>query len=76
MRLYFIEYPKDLTEEEKKQILHSEDFLNFFNRSIRLVERTLADDLDIFFDYSGRGMEDREGSGHFLLEPNKTIVCI
>ncbi|GAA6102374.1 cytoplasmic dynein 1 intermediate chain 1 isoform X1 [Tachysurus ichikawai] len=55
------EYPKDLTEEEKKQILHSEDFLNFFNRSIRLVERTLADDLDIFFDYSGRGMEDREG---------------
>ncbi|XP_060776421.1 cytoplasmic dynein 1 intermediate chain 1 isoform X1 [Neoarius graeffei] len=55
------EHPKELTEEEKQQIVHSEDFLIFFDRSIRLVERTLAEDLDIFFDYSGRDMEDREG---------------
>lgn len=67
MDLCFVEYPKELTEEEKEQIVHSEDFLIFFNRSIRLVERTLADDLDIFFDYSGRRTEDREGSGHFSL---------
>ncbi|XP_017327823.1 cytoplasmic dynein 1 intermediate chain 1 isoform X5 [Ictalurus punctatus] len=55
------EHPKELTEEEKQQIVQSEDFLTFFDRSIRLVERTLAEDLDIFFDYSGRDMEDREG---------------
>ncbi|MCI4374170.1 hypothetical protein PGIGA_G00003180 [Pangasianodon gigas] len=55
------EHPKELTEEEKQQIVHSEDFLIFFDRSIRVVERTLAEDLDIFFDYSGRDMEDREG---------------
>ncbi|XP_053478192.1 cytoplasmic dynein 1 intermediate chain 1 isoform X2 [Ictalurus furcatus] len=55
------EHPKELTEEEKQQIVQSEDFLIFFDRSIRLVERTLAEDLDIFFDYSGRDMEDREG---------------
>lgn len=71
----FVEHPKELTEEEKQQIVHSEDFLIFFDRSIRLVERTLAEDLDIFFDYSGRDMEDREGSEHF--SPNKKFhQCI
>lgn len=67
MYLCFVEHPKELTEEEKQQVVHSEDFLTFFDRSARLVERTLAEDLDIFFDYSGRDMEDREGSGHFSL---------
>ncbi|XP_076827081.1 cytoplasmic dynein 1 intermediate chain 1 isoform X9 [Brachyhypopomus gauderio] len=55
------EHPRELTEEEKQQIVHSEDFLVFFDRSIRVVERALAEDSDIFFDYSGRDMEDREG---------------
>ncbi|XP_026863088.1 cytoplasmic dynein 1 intermediate chain 1 isoform X3 [Electrophorus electricus] len=55
------EHPRELTEEEKQQIAHSEDFLVFFDRSIRVVERALAEDSDIFFDYSGRDMEDREG---------------
>uniref|UniRef100_A0AAY4AVY6 Cytoplasmic dynein 1 intermediate chain, DH IC n=1 Tax=Denticeps clupeoides TaxID=299321 RepID=A0AAY4AVY6_9TELE len=52
---------EELTEEEKQQITHSEDFVIFFDRSIRVVERALAEDSDIFFDYSGRDMEDREG---------------
>ncbi|KAM9488807.1 cytoplasmic dynein 1 intermediate chain 1 isoform 1-T1 [Clarias gariepinus] len=51
---------KELTEAEKEQIVHSEEFLIFFDRSIRMVERTLAEDLDIFTDYSGRDMQDRE----------------
>ncbi|XP_046704019.1 cytoplasmic dynein 1 intermediate chain 1 isoform X2 [Silurus meridionalis] len=55
------EHPKELTGEERQQIVHSEDFLIFFDRSIRLVDRALAEDLDIFFDYSGRDMEDKEG---------------
>uniref|UniRef100_A0AAY4AVA2 Cytoplasmic dynein 1 intermediate chain 1 n=1 Tax=Denticeps clupeoides TaxID=299321 RepID=A0AAY4AVA2_9TELE len=54
-------HPRELTEEEKQQITHSEDFVIFFDRSIRVVERALAEDSDIFFDYSGRDMEDREG---------------
>uniref|UniRef100_A0A8B9K9R1 Dynein, cytoplasmic 1, intermediate chain 1 n=1 Tax=Astyanax mexicanus TaxID=7994 RepID=A0A8B9K9R1_ASTMX len=53
--------PRELTEEEKQQIVHSEDFLMFFDRSIRVMERALAEDSDIFFDYSGRDMEEREG---------------
>nr|XP_005158176.1 cytoplasmic dynein 1 intermediate chain 1 isoform X3 [Danio rerio] len=54
-------HPRELTNEEKEQIVHSEDFLFFFDRSIRVVERVLAEDKDIFFDYSGRDMEDKEG---------------
>ncbi|XP_058604224.1 cytoplasmic dynein 1 intermediate chain 1 isoform X8 [Onychostoma macrolepis] len=53
--------PRELTNEEKEQIIHSEDFLFFFDQSIRVMERVLAEDTDIFFDYSGRDMEDKEG---------------
>ncbi|XP_051856461.1 cytoplasmic dynein 1 intermediate chain 1 isoform X4 [Antechinus flavipes] len=53
--------PRELTEEEKQQILHSEEFLIFFDRTIRVIERALAEDSDIFFDYSGRELEDKDG---------------
>ncbi|CAM4631610.1 unnamed protein product [Leuciscus chuanchicus] len=55
-------HPRELTEEEKQQVLHSEEFLIFFDRSIRVMERALAEDSDVFFDYSGRDLEDKEGS--------------
>lgn len=54
-------HPRELTEEEKQQITHSEDFLVFFDKTIRVMERALAEDSDIFFDYSGRDVEDRDG---------------
>ncbi|XP_034051883.1 cytoplasmic dynein 1 intermediate chain 2-like isoform X3 [Gymnodraco acuticeps] len=53
--------PKELTEEEKLQVLHSEDFLSFFERGSRIVERALAEHVDVCFDYSGRDLEDKEG---------------
>ncbi|XP_068196217.1 dynein, cytoplasmic 1, intermediate chain 2a-like isoform X1 [Antennarius striatus] len=53
--------PKELTEEEKLQVLHSEEFLSFFERSSRIVERALAEQVDVCFDYSGRDVEDKEG---------------
>ncbi|KAL1788993.1 cytoplasmic dynein 1 intermediate chain 1 isoform X5 [Sigmodon hispidus] len=52
--------PRELTEEEKQQILHSEEFLIFFDRTIRVIERALAEDSDIFFDYSGRELEEKD----------------
>ncbi|XP_068188946.1 cytoplasmic dynein 1 intermediate chain 1 isoform X3 [Antennarius striatus] len=52
---------RELTEEERQQILHSSEFQSFFDCSIRVMERALAEDSDIFFDYSGRDMEDKEG---------------
>lgn len=53
---------RELTEEERQQILHSSEFQSFFDCSIRVVERALAEDGDIFFDYSGRDVEDKDGS--------------
>ncbi|XP_030644656.1 dynein cytoplasmic 1 intermediate chain 1a isoform X2 [Chanos chanos] len=54
-------HPRELTEEEKQQILHSEEFLLFFDSSIRVMERAMAEDSNIFFDYSGRDLEEKEG---------------
>ncbi|KAG1938959.1 dynein, cytoplasmic 1, intermediate chain 2a isoform X1 [Pimephales promelas] len=53
--------PHELTEEEKLQILHSEEFMEFFDHSTRIVERALSERVDVFFDYSGRDMEEKEG---------------
>ncbi|XP_051479224.1 cytoplasmic dynein 1 intermediate chain 2 isoform X2 [Apus apus] len=53
--------PHELTEEEKQQILHSEEFLSFFDHSTRIVERALSEQINIFFDYSGRDLQDKEG---------------
>ncbi|XP_067331529.1 dynein, cytoplasmic 1, intermediate chain 2a-like isoform X2 [Channa argus] len=55
------ETPKELTEEEKLQVLHSEEFLSFFEHGSRIVERALAEQVDVCFDYSGRDLEDKEG---------------
>ncbi|XP_028820113.1 cytoplasmic dynein 1 intermediate chain 1-like isoform X4 [Denticeps clupeoides] len=54
-------HPRELTEEEKRQALHSEEFLVFFERGIRVMERALAEDSNIFFDYGGRDLDDKEG---------------
>ncbi|XP_033847459.1 dynein, cytoplasmic 1, intermediate chain 2a-like isoform X1 [Periophthalmus magnuspinnatus] len=53
--------PKELTEEEKLQVLHSEEFVSFFERGSRIVERALAEQVDVCFDYSGRDLDDKEG---------------
>lgn len=60
--MFFQAPPRELTEEEKQQVLHSEEFLIFFDRTIRVIERALAEDSDIFFDYSGRDVEEKDGS--------------
>lgn len=59
--VFFPAPPHELTEEEKQQILHSEEFLSFFDHSTRIVERALSEQINIFFDYSGRDLEDKEG---------------
>ncbi len=53
--------PHELTEEEKLQILHSEEFANFFDHGTRIIERALSEHVDLFFDYSGRDLEEKEG---------------
>uniref|UniRef100_A0A0X3PSC6 Cytoplasmic dynein 1 intermediate chain 1 n=2 Tax=Schistocephalus solidus TaxID=70667 RepID=A0A0X3PSC6_SCHSO len=42
-----------LTEEQKQQMLLSEGFKCFFDRSARIIERALCESEDLFLDYSG-----------------------
>lgn len=51
---------RELTEEERQQILHSAEFQSFFDCSIRVMERALAEDTNIYFDYSGRDAHDKD----------------
>uniref|UniRef100_A0A674A4V9 Dynein cytoplasmic 1 intermediate chain 2 n=1 Tax=Salmo trutta TaxID=8032 RepID=A0A674A4V9_SALTR len=48
-------------EEEKLHLLLSEEFMTFFDRGSRIVERALSERVDVCFDYSGRDLEDKEG---------------
>ncbi|CAF0762922.1 unnamed protein product [Didymodactylos carnosus] len=53
----------ELTDEEKEQMFKSEKFQDFFQRSARIIERTLYEiptTQDIFKDYSGRDMIKNE----------------
>lgn len=39
-----------LNEEDRQKLLDSEDFLSFFTRNTRILEKALEQD-DIFFEY-------------------------
>ncbi|XP_071941980.1 cytoplasmic dynein 1 intermediate chain 2-like isoform X2 [Antedon mediterranea] len=54
------EVVKELTSDEKQQIVNSSDFLSFFDRASRVMERALFEESDIFMDYTGEE-RDREG---------------
>ncbi len=43
----------ELTEEQKQQMLLSEGFRHFFDKSSRIVERALCDTDRIFQEYTG-----------------------
>lgn len=56
-----IKEKKELTEERKLQIMNSTEFLKFFDRATRIVEKALFwnESPDIFIDYTG-AKEDME----------------
>ena len=41
---------KELNEEERQRTVDSEEFLSFFTRNTRILEKALEQD-DIFFEY-------------------------
>ncbi|CAH8661186.1 unnamed protein product [Schistosoma rodhaini] len=50
-----------MSEEEKAQLLSSDAFLRFFERSSRIIERAICQpDEGIFLDYSGQDLETEE----------------
>jgi len=50
--------PRELTEDEKRNIESSEEYLQFLARSVRVIERALAEEVDIFTDYVGEEAEE------------------
>ncbi|XP_015794546.1 cytoplasmic dynein 1 intermediate chain 1 isoform X4 [Tetranychus urticae] len=84
-----IKEKKDLTEERKLQIMNSTEFLKFFDRATRIVEKALFwnESPDIFIDYTGakEDMESEDQSGASLTfnkcffderwSKNRTVTC-
>ncbi|XP_053211442.1 cytoplasmic dynein 1 intermediate chain 2-like isoform X12 [Panonychus citri] len=80
---------KELTEERKLQIMNSPEFLKFFDRATRIVEKALFwnESPDIFIDYTGakEDMESEDQSGASLTfnkcfyderwSKNRTVTC-
>uniref|UniRef100_A0A0N5AP20 WD_REPEATS_REGION domain-containing protein n=1 Tax=Syphacia muris TaxID=451379 RepID=A0A0N5AP20_9BILA len=58
----------DLSEEEKLQILSSEKFQQFFEFSSKIMERQLAEEVDVFIDYTRDATnDDKADNGQKLL---------
>ena len=64
----------EMSAEQRDKIIASDEFLTFFDRASRLVERALCSPSDILFDYiSGSGEEGRLG---LWLAPHDQSVCV
>ncbi|XP_067928183.1 cytoplasmic dynein 1 intermediate chain 2-like isoform X3 [Watersipora subatra] len=57
---------KELSEEEKQQIMMTEEYKRFLDRSSRVVERALTQDTDIFVDYTGEISDEGDHLGEKL----------
>lgn len=58
---------QELSDEQKQQILSSQDFRSFFDTAARVVEKALSDPIDIAFPYSGEGLSDSADNADELL---------
>lgn len=56
------EPPRELSDEEKQMLMMTEEFHGFFDRSSRIIERALAEDTNLFVDYSHDYEEDGEAN--------------
>nr|UWX08043.1 dynein cytoplasmic 1 intermediate chain 1 [Eriocheir sinensis] len=56
------EPPRELSDEEKQMLMMTEEFHSFFDRSSRVIERALGEDMNIFVDYSHDYEEDGEAN--------------
>ena len=60
---------KELSETERQRLLDSDDFLSFFTRNTRILEKALEQD-DIFFEY-GAGDKNKEYDIVYTLSINQ-----
>ncbi|XP_065298100.1 cytoplasmic dynein 1 intermediate chain 2-like isoform X7 [Dermacentor albipictus] len=67
--------PRELSEEERQQILLSDDFRSFLARSSRVIERALCENVDICIDYSGTTEEqDSDDKSGIKLSLNRVFA--
>ncbi|KAF3919589.1 hypothetical protein ABW20_dc0103301 [Dactylellina cionopaga] len=60
---------RELDDEEKQQILSTEDFADFIERSTKVMERALDQDYDILADYGlGHTGKDEDSGGRKIKE--------
>lgn len=65
----------EMSAEQRDKIIASDEFLTFFDRASRLVERALSGPSDILFDYvSGSGEEGRDALGSLKAVKKKVFV--
>uniref|UniRef100_A0A914CPW1 Uncharacterized protein n=1 Tax=Acrobeloides nanus TaxID=290746 RepID=A0A914CPW1_9BILA len=64
----------DLSEEEKRQLLTSNPFVQFFQRSAKVIERALNEDVDIFVDYSRDFLAEQNAGDGELLTLNREFI--
>jgi hypothetical protein len=49
---------KELDEDERQKVIESEDFLNFFMKNTKIIEKALDYD-DIFFEYGSTDKDNQ-----------------
>lgn len=57
---------RELSEEEKQMIILSEDFQRFMDRTGRIIERALSENVDIYMDYACMG-DGEDGAYVFII---------
>lgn len=68
---------RELSEEEKQMIILSMDFQRFLDRTSRILERALAESIDIYIDYTGTmdGEDGLDEKSHQQLWLNRSFFC-
>lgn len=68
---------KELSEEQKQMIILSEDFQRFIMRTGKIMERALAETVDIYTDYIGGNDVDEatDEKSHARLSLNRVFYC-
>ena len=50
---------QELTDEQRSQIMSSQDFRAFFDSASRVIEKALSEKIDPYFPYCGDNLKDR-----------------
>lgn len=72
--MYLSNTARELSDEEKQMLMMTEEFHSFFDHSTRIIERALAEDTNIFADYSHDHEEDGEAYVFILYLENPRII--